>query len=160
MTPKRQAIFIFSCNWMLWNYVCSANGKSVIIKQHGSSEHYAMGSVLSQLTVTSALDCAQRCASRDDCQGSMLQENQCVLYKEAQNLCLLEITVSLDPDLPSRYQISHFVEPTGRQDAMKVCSARNMMLLAINSQLEQDKVVELIKDYCKFTQCCYRYVFG
>ena len=135
----------------MWDCVSSANDKSVIVKQQDSSKYYAMGNVLSQLAVISALDCAQSCASRDDCQGSMLQGNLCILYKKARCLCLLETTVSLGPDLPSRYHIAHSAEPMGMQDARRVCKAQNMELLAINSQLEQDKVTQLIKGFCKFT---------
>ena len=71
----------------------SENDQTVIIKQQ-NNEHYAMGNVLSQLVVTSALDCAQSCASRDDCQGSMLQGNICVLYKKAKCPCSLVSSVS------------------------------------------------------------------
>ena len=143
-------VFLFFCYIStLWNCVLSA--KTQIIGHRGSNKHYAMGNVLSQLEVTSAIDCAQSCASRDDCQGSMLQGNLCVLYKKARCLCPLVSTVSLGPDLPSRYQIAHSAEPTEIQDVRRVCEAQNMELLAINSELEQNKVAELIKEFCEFT---------
>ena len=157
---NQQAICMIFCYIStLLNFAHSGNDQTVVIRHRDSSKHYAMGNALSQLAVTSALDCAQSCASRDDCQGSMLQGNLCVLYKKARCLPLLETTVSLDTELPSRYQIASFVEPSGREDAMKVCKEQNMELVAINSQLEQDKVVRLARDYSKFTQCVMIYSF-
>ena len=151
---NQQAVCMIFCYvWALLNFAYGENDQTVVIRHRDSSKHYTMGNVLSQLTVTSALDCAQSCASRDDCQGSMLQGNLCVLYKKARCLPLLETTISLDADLPSRYQIASFGEPKGRQEAMRMCKQQNMELAAINNQLEQDKIAELARDYSKFTEC-------
>ena len=151
-TEMHFCISIFYNLLMYYSIRCSGITRTVIIRQRGHSKHYAMGNVLSQLVVTSALDCAQSCASRDDCQGSMLRGNLCVLYKKARCLCLLETTVSLGQDLSSRYQLAHSADALGIQDAMKMCKAQNMELLAINNELEQDKVTQFIKTpSCKFS---------
>ena len=143
-------VFLFFCYIStLWNCVLSA--QTQIIRHRRSNKHYAMGNVLSQLAVTSVLDCAQSRASKDDSQGSMLQGNLCVLYQKARCLCPLASTVPLNPGLPSRYQIAYSAERMERRDARRVCKAQNMELLAINSKLEQDKVAELIKGFCEFT---------
>ncbi len=126
---------------------------TVVIRHRHTDNMYTMNDeILVQFTTTSPVECAQSCASRGDCKGSMLLGSTCVLYQKAQ--CMSPPNaVSISPDLPSRYQMMPYsASSKSLKDAMGVCQAQNMHLLAIESELEQKAIVQYIKDFRKFAK--------
>ena len=126
---------------------CAAMHTTVI--RHGGN-NYILHDIVAQISgVTSPVLCAQACFSRDDCAASMLYGQLCVLYRDSQCPCPLSNTVSLHPDLPSRYQIAYSEDGLSQAAASAVCEEQAMHLVAITSQLEQDSVTQLIRDFSK-----------
>ena len=124
--------------------------KIVIVKQSTRThDAWKFQTVVGQVVTASAAECTEHCFNTPGCGGSMLHGQMCILYKTAQCMCHND-TVVLSPDLPSRYKISHAGAGQSWQQANGICQQQGMHLLAINSQLEQDRMVQMIQDYGEY----------
>ena len=138
-----------SCNipWLavlLSSLPITSSHSTAMIQAQGREGYFRLRSPLTQITTSSARLCAQSCWARDGCLGAMyLAGDVCVLYGERTCPCV-DVTVSLSPDWPTRYQLGFSAQPLGMQDASRICEKQGMSLLSVTDQQEQDLIAQFI----------------
>ena len=92
----------------------------------------------------------QKCFETDTCKGSvMFSGNHCVLFSGVSCSKCPEDAVAVSPTFPSRYVISKARPDRKWDDLSTSWMQRGMHLLAINSQQEQELILDLITQYIK-----------
>ena len=145
---------LFRKLFILWNIIVSLvlciMGRTFIIRHSTESSEMIYKSVLESVThITSAAECAELCYNKTECRGSMLYSTTCLLYRKAHCPCS-SVSESISRDLPSRYKILKAAVGQTWQDMSDTCQQQGMHLLAVNSQLEHDMIInKLITKYGK-----------
>ncbi len=146
-----QSVLTSMCCVLATLHLLAAYPHTAIVRK--GNNRYLLRNPLIHLSGTSAVDCAQACLSREDCQGSMLFQDNCVLYKERSACPCPDDAVSLSSESPKMYKLGFSYNPIGAREASQICQNQGMRLLTITSQQEQDLIAAYIDSIRESSYC-------
>ena len=122
---------------------CGAYGQNSVVRSQDGSHVILHKTILENISpVTTGLECRQLCAANSNCKGSMLYSTTCVLYRKSH--CPCTVWPSISAELTSRYMVRKAEVGMTFVEMDIVCQRRGMHLLAINSETEQDRIVDTL----------------
>ena len=97
------------------------------------------------IKTSSSLRCAELCHEHPVCGGSMLSGDACVMYEDAARVCPGDY-VAVHEDIQSKYKIFKAGAGDTRLDMRNVCQQQDMQMIAINTELEYTRIVQLVME--------------